>query len=69
MSFWRYLPPSGPGRPDEETIGSMLRDLHADLRSYPGAVPVLAPLGDIPATARSVKIKTIMPNGPRCPPR
>jgi len=49
MSFWRYLPPSGPGRPDEETIGSMLRDLHADLRHYPGAVPVLAPLGDIPA--------------------
>ncbi len=49
MSFWRYLPPSGPARPDEDTIGSMLRDLHAALRPYPGPVPVLAPLGDIPA--------------------
>jgi Ser/Thr protein kinase RdoA (MazF antagonist) len=27
----------------------MLRDLHAALRSYPGTVPVLAPLDDIPA--------------------
>jgi Ser/Thr protein kinase RdoA (MazF antagonist) len=27
----------------------MLRDLHAALRHYPGVVPVLAPLGDIPA--------------------
>ena len=27
----------------------MLRDLHAALRSYPGPLPVLAPLGDIPA--------------------
>jgi Ser/Thr protein kinase RdoA (MazF antagonist) len=49
MSFWRYLPPSSPARPDEETIGSMLRDLHAALRPYPGPVPVLAPLRDIPA--------------------
>ncbi len=49
MSFWTYLKPSGPGRPDEATIGSMLRDLHAVLRSYPGTVPVLSPLGDIPA--------------------
>lgn len=48
MSFWRYLPSSGPARPDEGTIGSMLRDLHAALRPYPGPVPVLAPLGDIP---------------------
>jgi Phosphotransferase enzyme family len=49
MSFWRYLPPYGRARPDEETIGSMLRDLHAALRRYPGPVPVLAPLRDIPA--------------------
>jgi Phosphotransferase enzyme family len=49
MSFWRYLPPSGSARPDEETIGSMLRDLHAALRPYPRPVPVLAPLQDIPA--------------------
>jgi Ser/Thr protein kinase RdoA (MazF antagonist) len=49
MSFWSYLEPSGAGPPDEATIGSMLRDLHAVLRSYPGPEPVLAPLGDIPA--------------------
>jgi Ser/Thr protein kinase RdoA (MazF antagonist) len=49
MSFWRYLPSSGQARPDEETVGSMLRDLHAALRSYQGAVRLLAPLGDIPA--------------------
>jgi Ser/Thr protein kinase RdoA (MazF antagonist) len=53
MSFWRYLPPADPARPlrpDEETIGSMLRDLHAVLRRYPIAtIPVLAPLQDIPA--------------------
>jgi hypothetical protein len=49
MSFWRYLRPSGAALVDEATIGSMLRDLHAVLRPYPGAVPVLAPLRDIPA--------------------
>jgi Ser/Thr protein kinase RdoA (MazF antagonist) len=52
MSFWRYLPPADPARPlrpDEETIGSMLRDLHAALRRYPTALPELAPLQDIPA--------------------
>jgi Ser/Thr protein kinase RdoA (MazF antagonist) len=52
MSFWRYLPPADPERPlrpDEETIGSMLRDLHAVLRRYPRTLPVLAPLQDIPA--------------------
>ena len=55
MSFWRYLSPI-PGRPGEETIGSMLRDLHAELRDYPAQfrgnpaqLPFLAPLGDIPA--------------------
>ena len=49
MSFWRYLRPSGGAVPNEAVIGSMLRDLHAALRPYPGAVPALAPLGDIPA--------------------
>jgi Ser/Thr protein kinase RdoA (MazF antagonist) len=52
MSFWRYLPPADPShplRPDEEIIGSMLRDLHAVLRRYPKALPELAPLQDIPA--------------------
>jgi hypothetical protein len=48
MSFWRYLSPV-PGLAGEETIGSMLCDLHAELRGYPAQLPLLAPLGDIPA--------------------
>jgi hypothetical protein len=49
MSFWTYLSRSGTGPPDEGTIGSMLRDLHAALRTFPGGWPVMTPLGDIPA--------------------
>ena len=50
MSFWTYLPPAEPkSRPDEETIGSMLRDLHAALRRYPKTQQYLTPLQDIPA--------------------
>jgi hypothetical protein len=50
MSFWRYQPPADPRRrPDEETIGSMLRDLHTALRSYARTQEYLAPLQDIPA--------------------
>ena len=51
MSFWRYLRSAGDARPSEATVGSMLRDLHAALRSYPGRdeMLVLAPLSDIPA--------------------
>ena len=51
MSFWTYQPPLAAERtrPTEATIGSMLRDLHAVLRGYPGRDPVLAPLADIPA--------------------
>jgi hypothetical protein len=36
MSFWTYLSPADAGRPDEATVGSMLRDLHVVLRTYPG---------------------------------
>jgi Ser/Thr protein kinase RdoA (MazF antagonist) len=59
MSFWRYLRSASAERADEATIGAMLRDLHAVLRTYPGtgtgtgtgtgAVSELAPLADIPA--------------------
>lgn len=49
MSFWKYLPRASATPPDEATLGSMLRDLHVVLRSYPGAAPWLVPLGDIPA--------------------
>jgi Ser/Thr protein kinase RdoA (MazF antagonist) len=48
MSFWTYLAPSGTEPPDEDTIGSMLRDLHAALRAYTVPQAVLTPLGDIP---------------------
>ncbi len=49
MSFWTYLTPSEAGPPDEATIGAMLRDLHAVLRTCPTPLPPLAPLADIPA--------------------
>jgi Ser/Thr protein kinase RdoA (MazF antagonist) len=49
MSFWTYLQPSGTDPAGEATIGSMLRDLHAVLRDCTAALPVLAPLADIPA--------------------
>jgi hypothetical protein len=64
MSFWQYLNPSdrapsggapsggGPGHgvlASEDVIGQMLRNLHAELASYPAQLPVLAPLQDIPS--------------------
>ena len=49
MSFWRYLKPAGTGLPDEANVGGMLRDLHAVLRGYPGELPVMVSLRDIPA--------------------
>jgi hypothetical protein len=48
MSFWTYMAASD-ALADETTIGSMLRDLHTAFRSYLEPMPVLAPLGDIPA--------------------
>ena len=48
MSFWRYHRPSGDALPGESAIGSMLWDLHAALRGYPGALGLLTPLADIP---------------------
>jgi Ser/Thr protein kinase RdoA (MazF antagonist) len=59
MSFWTYLRPSDARPPDEATIGSMLRDLHAVLRTYPAGLPPLAPLADIPAfLARRQTLRT-----------
>ena len=49
MSFWTYRDLDVDVWPDEATIGSMLWDLHAALRSFPGSPPVLPGLGDIPA--------------------
>ena len=48
MSFWRYHRRSGDALPGEAAIGSMLRDLHAALRGYPGPLGLLTPLDDIP---------------------
>jgi Ser/Thr protein kinase RdoA (MazF antagonist) len=49
MSFWTFLTPSGTEPADAATVGSMLRDLHAALRTYPGRLPALTPLDDIAA--------------------
>ncbi len=49
MSFWRYLRSVSAELADEATIGAMLRDLHAALRTYPETGNELAPLADIPA--------------------
>ena len=49
MSFWTYLKPADGWPPAEATIGSMLRDLHGLLRTYPTRLPVLPPLYDVGA--------------------
>ncbi|MHB1431580.1 MAG: phosphotransferase [Streptosporangiaceae bacterium] len=49
MSFWRYVGRSDGPPPGEDTIGSMLRDLHQVLRGYRVPLPTLTPLDDIPA--------------------
>ena len=40
---------AGGALASEDVIGPMLRDLHAELASYPGQLPFLAPLQDIPS--------------------
>lgn len=50
MTFWPYVPPAGPPTPDADRFGGMLRELHAVLAGYPGALPYLGtPYGDIAA--------------------
>ncbi len=49
MTFWTYLEPSNAGLPDDATMGTLLRELHEALRSYPGPLQGLAPFSDIPA--------------------
>jgi Ser/Thr protein kinase RdoA (MazF antagonist) len=48
MSFWTYVPGGDDRRPDEDTMTAMLRELHEALNGYPGPLPPLAPLSDIP---------------------
>lgn len=48
MSFWRYVQPVSDALPEPKTTGTMLAELHATLRDYPGDLPLLAPpLNDI----------------------
>lgn len=50
LTFWPYVPPAGPQTPDPDRFGGMLRDLHAVLAGYPGALPYLGtPYADIAA--------------------
>jgi Ser/Thr protein kinase RdoA (MazF antagonist) len=43
ISFWTYLQPDPDRVPTAADCSAMLVDLHAALRSYPGALPPLAP--------------------------
>jgi Phosphotransferase enzyme family len=43
ISFWTYLRPDPDRVPTAADCSAMLVDLHAALRSYPGALPGLAP--------------------------
>jgi hypothetical protein len=43
ISFWTYLRPDPDRVPTAADCSAMLVDLHAALRSYPGALPTLAP--------------------------
>lgn len=79
VSFWQYIAPaSGEGAgaasgdvpgdvagdvPGAAQAGRMLAELHAALRDYPGALPLLAPpLGDIPrGLARIEQAGNILP--------
>lgn len=49
VSFWRHVQPASDAVPDAPVAGRMLAELHAALRDYPGALPLLAPpRNDIP---------------------
>lgn len=58
MTFWTYLEPSGGDLADDATMGTLLRELHEALRSYPGPLPGLAPLSDIPVPPRPARAET-----------
>ncbi|KAF3890077.1 MULTISPECIES: phosphotransferase [Nostocales] len=62
MSFWRYVPPVSDTLPDPAIVGRMLADLHTVLRDYPGELPLLTPLNDIPRGLERLKqVGNILP--------
>lgn len=65
ISFWSYVAPVSDETPAPEVLGRMLAELHGELRSYPGALPILAPpLNDIPrGLARLERMPTVIPAG------
>ncbi|MEG3880937.1 hypothetical protein QT972_26590 [Microcoleus sp. herbarium7] len=48
MTFWRYFEPVSDALPAPATVGRMQAELHAVLRDYPGDLPPLPALSDIP---------------------
>ena len=46
MSAWSYVEHEAPGTPDVRTALAALDELHAAMRGYPGALPVLNPAAD-----------------------
>jgi hypothetical protein len=48
MTFWRYFDPVSDALPDRAIVGRMQAELHAVLRDYPGDLPPLPALNDIP---------------------
>lgn len=48
MTFWRYFEPVSDAVPAPAIVGGMQAELHAVLRDYPGDLPPLPALNDIP---------------------
>ena len=48
MTFWRYFEPISDAVPARAILGRMQAELHAVLRDYPGDLPPLPALNDIP---------------------
>lgn len=65
VTFWRHVQPASSAVPEPAVAGRMLGELHAALRGYPGALPLLAPpLGDIPrGLERLERAGNILPAG------
>lgn len=49
VSFASYVEHEAGWRPDARSFAALLAELHAELRHYPGALPVAGPLADVDA--------------------
>ncbi|NUP04510.1 MAG: aminoglycoside phosphotransferase family protein [Polyangiaceae bacterium] len=57
ISFWQYVDVVQKQAPSPQSFGSMLFDLHRELRGYQGALPLLAPpANDIPAAIDRLRL-------------